>query len=217
MIFVNYFIAQKTTLFETGLLFCIEYVLLWQLEFSNWSMKKILYLAFVLFASVNILAQEKTTDNSEPDKVRSSPAVKAEGKVNQNSTTNEKSDEIIEVSFERTGCMGWCPIDKVTFRLNGSHSYNGIKYVDRIGNYQADLQELKISALVRVLERLNYRNLKDNYVNAADAQVVILNVVRQGSSKTIKAVSSSDMPVEMQIIQIFIECVTPKIAWKKLE
>jgi hypothetical protein len=180
-------------------------------------MKRILYLVFVLFTSVNILAQGKTTDNSELDKVRSSPAVKAEGKFNQGSTKSEKSDEIIEVSFERKGCMGWCPIDKVTFRLNGSHSYNGIKYVDRIGNYQADLQELKISALVRVLERLNYRNLKDNYVNTFDTQVVILNVIRHGSSKTIKAVSSPDMPVEMQIIQIFIECVMPKIDWKKIE
>jgi hypothetical protein len=181
-------------------------------------MKKIVCLAFVLFTSIGVFAQEKTADKSELDKVRSSSTVKAEGELSQTLITNKKSDEITEVSFERKGCHGPCPIDKVIFRRNGSHSYNGIKYVDRIGNYQADLQELKIGALVRVLERVNYRNLKDNYVMGSDMQIVVLNVTRQGSSKTIMASSSEDMPVEMVIIQAFIENVMSSgIRWKKVE
>ena len=180
-------------------------------------MKGILCLGFVLITSISILAQDKTTDKSELDKAHSNPPVKAEGKTSQSSITNEKSDEITEVSFEQKGCLGTCPIDKVIFRRNGPHSYNGIKYVDRIGNFQADLQELKIGALVRVLERVNYSNLKDNYVMGADMQIVVLNVTRPGSSKTVIAPGSEDMPVEMVIIKAFIENVVPKIRWKKVE
>lgn len=181
-------------------------------------MKRPLCLTFVLITSVNFLAQEKTTDKSKIDKTPSSPVVKAEKSSSRTSTPNENSDEITEVSFERKGCNGQCPIDKVTFRRDGSHSYNGIKYVDLIGNYQADLQELKIGALVRVLERVDYRSLKDNYVWGNDMQIVVLNVTRQKSSKTIIAASEENMPVEMIIIQAFIENILSSgIRWKKVE
>jgi hypothetical protein len=180
-------------------------------------MKRILSLAFVLIASVSVLAQEKIIDKSEFDKVYNSSTVKAEGKPDQTSITNEKSDEITEVSFERKGCHGFCPIDKVTFSLNGPHSYNRIKYVDHIGNFQADLQDYRLSALVRVLERVNYTDLNNDYRRADDTQVVILNVTRGGKTKTIKSESSESMPIELVIIKAFIENVVPKIRWKKVE
>jgi hypothetical protein len=130
----------------------------------------------------------------------------------------KQSDEITEVSFERKGCNGFCPIDKVTFSLNGSHSYNGIRYVERIGNFQADPQEYKFNVLVKVLERVNYANLDNDYGRGtSDAQVVILRVTRGGKTKTISSYNPERMPIELVIIQSFIENVAPKIRWKKVE
>jgi hypothetical protein len=130
----------------------------------------------------------------------------------------QQRDEITEVSFERKGCHGFCSIDKVTFSLNGSHSYNGIKYVERIGNFQADPQEYKFSVLVKVLERVNYADLKDDYGRGtSDAQVVILSVTRGGKTKTITSYDPERTPIELVIIQAFIENVVPKIRWKKVE
>jgi len=130
----------------------------------------------------------------------------------------KQRDEITEISFERKGCHGFCPVDKVTFSLNGSHSYNGIRYVERIGNFQADPQEYKFDVLVKVLERVNYADLDADYGRGtSDAQVVTLSVKRGGKTKTITSYNPERTPIELVIIQSFIENVAPKIRWKKVE
>src|SRR5260370_37511349 len=73
----------------------------------------------------------------------------------------QQNDEITEVTLERKGCEGPCPIDKVTFRRDRAHSYIGIRNVVRVGNYQAVGREYKIDELVKVLERVNYADLKE--------------------------------------------------------
>jgi hypothetical protein len=179
-------------------------------------MKRILCLAFVLISSISILAQEKIIEKSDSGKTSNGPILKAEGKLTPTFIINKNKDEITEVSLERKGCHGFCPIDKVTFSLNGPHSYKGIKFVDLIGNFQAELEHYKLSALVKVLERVNYADLKDEYMRVIDSQVVILSVTRGGKTKTIKSDSSETTPIEFVIIQAFIENVTPKIRWKKV-
>ena len=130
----------------------------------------------------------------------------------------KQRDEITEISFERKGCHGFCPVDKITFSLNGSHSYNGIRYVERIGNFQADPQEYKFDVLVKVLERVNYADLDADYGRGtSDAQVVTLSVTRGGKTKTITSYNPERTPIELVIIQSFIENVAPKIRWKKVE
>ncbi len=179
-------------------------------------MKRILCLAFILISSISIFAQEKIIEKSDSGKTFNGPILKAEGKLTPTSVINENKDQITEVSLERKGCNGFCPIDKVTFRLNGPHSYKGMMYVNRIGDFQADLKEYKLGVLVKVLERVNYADLKDEYMRVIDSQVVILSVTRGGKTKTIKSDSSETTPIEFVIIQAFIVHVTSMIDWKKV-
>lgn len=130
---------------------------------------------------------------------------------------SQQNGEITEVTFERKGCNGFCPVDIVTFRRNGSHTYTGIRYVDRIGNYQADQREYKFNVLVKVLERVNYADLNEDYGRGtSDDQVIILRVTRGGKTKTVASYDSERMPIELVIISSFIENVVPKIRWKKV-
>lgn len=130
---------------------------------------------------------------------------------------SQQNGEITEVSFERKGCNGFCPVDIVTFRRNGSHTYTGIRYVDRIGNYRVDQREYKFDVLVKVLERVNYADLNEDYGRGTfDAQVIILRVARGGKNKTVASYDPERTPIELVIISSFIENIVPKIRWKKV-
>ena len=130
----------------------------------------------------------------------------------------QQNDEITEVTFERKGCEGPCPIDKVTFRRDRAHSYIGIRNVVRVGNYKAEGNEYRFDELVKVLERVNYADLKEAYApNTEDAPTITLSVTRAGKIKTVTSYDPERSPIELVIIQAFIENVIPKIAWKKVE
>ncbi len=130
---------------------------------------------------------------------------------------SQQNNEITEVTFERKGCNGFCPVDIVAFHRNSSHTYTGIRYVDRIGSYQADQREYKFDVLVKVLERVNSADLNEDYGRGTfDAQVITLRVTRGGKSKIVTSYDPERMPVELVIISSFIENVVPKIRWKKI-
>ncbi|MDQ3634294.1 MAG: DUF6438 domain-containing protein [Acidobacteriota bacterium] len=128
-----------------------------------------------------------------------------------------QNNEITEISFERKGCHGFCPNDKVTFRPSGLHSYEGIKYVKPIGSFQTDPQKITFGVLVKVLKRVDYANLQDYYGISNDNQVIILTVKHGNKIKTITSDTPRNNPIELVIIQTFIESVVSKINWKKIE
>src|SRR5437868_598498 len=44
-------------------------------------------------------------------------------------------EPITEISFERTPCFGTCPVDKLVLRADGTATYTGTRYVERMGEY----------------------------------------------------------------------------------
>ena len=44
--------------------------------------------------------------------------------------------EITEIRLERTPCFGGCPVDEVILRPDGTATYVGKRFVDRIGRYR---------------------------------------------------------------------------------
>ena len=42
---------------------------------------------------------------------------------------------LTEISLERTPCFGSCPVDKVVLRPDGTATYIGRRFVERVVNY----------------------------------------------------------------------------------
>src|SRR3712207_6169568 len=72
-------------------------------------------------------------------------------------------ESVTEIVFERKGCCGPCPVERVTFRSDGSHSYVGVANVGRLGTYRPKSRDRVFEVLAKVLERLDFFSLGSDY------------------------------------------------------
>ena len=112
-------------------------------------------------------------------------------------------DQITEVTLERTGCFGTCPIYKVTVRRDGTISYNGKQYVELKGAYEGTVYGF--DRLAQLIIASGYFKLKDNYAsNATDLPSAVTTVVAKGQRKTITNYGDFG-PVELWGVEMAID------------
>lgn len=66
--------------------------------------------------------------------------------------------------YERTACFGTCPVYKFTLNHDGTCTYEGINFVDRIGFYRGTVDDNAAFIRIReVAEQLDYFALQESY------------------------------------------------------
>ena len=96
----------------------------------------------------------------------------------------QDKDQITEVTLERTGCFGTCPIYRVTLRRDGTLIYEGIRFVSMLGTYKG--QAYDFARLAEFILAQDYFNLKDDYwIQGTDLPSTITSVVRADKRKTV--------------------------------
>ena len=100
-------------------------------------------------------------------------------------SSSPDADQITEVTLERTGCFGTCPIYKVTLKRDGTLIYEGKRFVQMMGTYKGRAYDF--GRLARFILSEDYFNLKDDYsAPVTDLPSTITSVVRGGQRKTIR-------------------------------
>jgi hypothetical protein len=98
-------------------------------------------------------------------------------------TAAPKPGRITEISLQRTPCFGRCPVDRVTLRSDGTATYRGERFVDRLGAYKGRFTGFeKLAASANSAE---FRALKDLASAATDLPSHIITVVSGGKSRTV--------------------------------
>jgi len=83
----------------------------------------------------------------------------------------------VEISLERTGCFGTCPIYTVSISGNGTVTYQGERFVKTLGVQTYEIPTSDIEQLVGMIYQKNYFSLKERYeVGATDLPTVITSV-----------------------------------------
>ena len=122
---------------------------------------------------------------------------------------------ISEITLERKGCYGGCPIYKVVFSRDNTATFTGIRYVDRIGAYKSGIDFTRIAQGVN---SQGFFDLRDEYaVGTFDAGVVVTTAVRQGIRKTVTTYDSAAPPLELWGINAAIDGVVWKATWAKVQ
>ena len=128
-----------------------------------------------------------------------------------------KSEPITSITLERKGCNGPCPVDRVTFRPDGNHTYVGIRHVERLGTYKPKAKDKVFDVMVKVLERLDFFSLENNYVRSNGIPVTVISVTRGGETKTVRfSEKLNDPPIEIVIISGYIEPLMLNLDWEKV-
>ncbi len=116
---------------------------------------------------------------------------------NQNSATDsvesvknpiiEKKDKPF-LKMRKTPCYGKCPYFEVNFYENGFVTYEGLKFVDKIGIYNAQINKKEVAIIqdfIRLSDFFSFDELYDARVS--DLPSVIIEVNYNGNFHKVKA------------------------------
>src|SRR6266481_1459957 len=97
--------------------------------------------------------------------------------------------EVLEIRIQRKGCLGPCPVYKLSLQKHGTTTYYGEKFVERIGHYSAkEFPGVDFDRLSRAVSDLRFFDLRDEYGTGwIDSERVIVTVTRPSESKTLKS------------------------------
>ena len=127
------------------------------------------------------------------------------------------ADPITEISLERTLCFGSCPADKVVLRSDGTATYTGKNYVERIGTYEGRMRQEDYAKLAELMEARKFFEMQGRYLAAVtDHPSVITSATRGGKTKVVDNYADSG-PIELWGIEKTIQGVVAGIKWKRDE
>jgi hypothetical protein len=128
------------------------------------------------------------------------------------SSATPEEEAITEISLERTGCFGSCPIYKVILRKDGTATYIGKRFVSRLGTYHGKV-EYGFLALAELVYRQGFFNLKERYAAPyTDLSTAIVSVVRHGKRKTVEN-CRGEAPIELWGIEMVIDALADDVKW----
>jgi hypothetical protein len=129
-------------------------------------------------------------------------------------TVEEYGSQIISVTLRRGPCFGTCPVYDVTLAFDGTATWNGERYVDRLGRYQGQVNVNDYGRLTRFIERVGFFGWDPEYAdpNVTDLPDYFLTVVADGRSKTVRQYGV-DEPADFWVIAAIVDYLAAGINW----
>ncbi len=122
--------------------------------------------------------------------------------------------EIAEISVEHTPCFGTCPVYKITLRRDGTATFVGSRFVDKIGTYTGNVYQF--DHLARAVDQHGFGAMKPRYTSlSTDLAHVITTVVRGGKRQTVDNYGSTG-PQALWEIETLIDGDIAQTQWKKV-
>ncbi len=150
-------------------------------------------------------AEEMATDSDE--KVDVAKQMKMYGIVEK-----EYNDSIV-ISIERTACLGSCPTYKLQVNSSGEAYFNGMNFVDRIGEYRAMVSPDELQAIFKRCDELEYFKLDNVYwAPMTDVPSTYTSIVKGGKRKSVT--HQSDGPQNLQDFEKELEEILFGLDWK---
>jgi hypothetical protein len=85
--------------------------------------------------------------------------------------------EVERVRMLTTMCFGTCPVFELAIKKDGSTSYRGLKFVERIGDYKLRLNNSDLTYFYNLIKNIHAEGLKNEYaVDYTDAQTAYLTI-----------------------------------------
>jgi hypothetical protein len=123
-------------------------------------------------------------------------------------------EQITEITLERTACFGACPMYKITLMRDGTATYVGRRFVDRVGTYKGNVYGFE--RLAQFVESQGFFKLNNEYtVAVTDLPSTITSAVRQGQRKTIVDYGNI-APLELWAIEQSIDGIVANTRWEKV-
>jgi Domain of unknown function (DUF6438) len=132
---------------------------------------------------------------------------------------SEQKTGVTEISLERTGCYGYCPMYTVTLRSNGRASYEGRANVKHVGKFSGSIPVASFEFLAKVALELGAFDRLPSDISCAitDNPTVFLALARDGERRVISHYAPGRAgPASLALLEQAIDIFSDQIAWKRV-
>lgn len=130
--------------------------------------------------------------------------------------TNKQFSDSVFAQLQRTPCFGRCGIYTITVFKSGLVRYEGEKWVEKEGVYEARVSPEVLQDLLRYAKEINFFELQDEYDNkqVTDLPSTITSVRNKEGIKTIE--NRYDGPKELSEFERYFDGLFEQIEWKRV-
>ena len=124
----------------------------------------ILVILAVIFVACTPKVTEKAVDTKPVEEATPTVEAKPE-KETPTETEPTKSDKevYVMVKFKKTPCYGKCPMYDVQLFNNGRVLYNGKKFVERVGTYEAKMSDADVKMVKQKFFDVEFLDMANEY------------------------------------------------------
>jgi hypothetical protein len=129
--------------------------------------------------------------------------------------------EISSITLKRQGCSDpelECSVYDVTFRSDGSGSFNGYKNNNEYdGAFHTVFDQHDFTMLVQQFEKQHFFDLPQHYASVPDEETVVLEVVTNDGVRVVTTHNWADTPSELRVLQSLVDYQSYQMTWTDAE
>jgi len=125
-----------------------------------------------------------------------------------------EGERIASIGLRRGMCFGTCPAYEVVLHHDGSATWHGDAYVDRIGDHAGQFQVSDFERLAALVERVGFFTWHDEYTQpVTDLPTYFLTVTTTETSKSVVQYATDDPP-DFWVLASLIDHVAGYATWR---
>lgn len=125
----------------------------------------------------------------------------------------EYGAEVTSITLRRGACFGTCPIYEVTLNADGTATWDGERFVDRLGQYKGEVDLNDYRRLAGFVQRAGFFSWDPEYVaDVTDLPDYILTVAAGGQTKSVRQ-NGVDEPPDFWVIASLVDHLAEAIDW----
>jgi hypothetical protein len=125
----------------------------------------------------------------------------------------EYGAELTSITLRRGPCFGSCPMYEVTLRADGTATWDGERFVDRLGHYEGQVDANDYERLARFIQRAGFFGWKLEYLgDVTDLPDYVLTVVAGNKTKTVRQ-NGVDEPPDFWVIAALVDHLAEAVDW----
>jgi hypothetical protein len=121
-------------------------------------------------------------------------------------------DKTESITLRRGPCFGTCPEYEVTLRSDGSATWDGERFVQRLGHYRGEVAVDEYDRLARFVQRAGFAQWQDEYVAGTDTPDYFLTVAMGQQTKTVRQ-NATEEPPDFWVIATVVDALAATVAW----
>lgn len=130
-------------------------------------------------------------------------------------TYGSEGPAISAISLRRGPCFGACPVYQVTFGMDGTATWVGERFVERVGEYRGEVDVNELSRLLSFVERAGFYRWDSEYTTpTTDAPDYVLTVEGAQGSKSVRQ-NASEEPPDFWVIAALVDALAEKTEWQQ--